>query len=346
VKVDLYIFVKKRAVTFIILLVLLISSLSIAWSYLPHIDEDHFSPIGNDKITLSDWKFTTDKDNVGLDENWFDTSYDDSSWEDVFVPSTWNTDPELEWYKGFGWYRTNFSIPQSWQTNDCVIYIHFLAVFLKCDAWINNHYIGNHRGGYTDFSFDISDQLNQENTMVVRVDNRLRNKQIPGKSFDWWFYGGLTREVFVEKHPRLWISDISITTKVFPNDLALINVTCKISNHFDSDLKGHIKLDIVTDDDIRTYSSNFALFVNHNDHYQWSKAILVSTPKLWSPESPFLYKAICDISLDNVVVHRVVERFGIREIRTEGTALYLNNRMIILVMGIVYLMIYSMMTLK
>ncbi len=299
------------------------------WSYLPYIDEERFSPAGDDKLTLSDWKFKTDKGNIGLNEKWFDSTYDDSSWEDVVVPSTWNTDPELEWYKGFGWYRTDFSFPQSWQTNDSVVYIHFLAVFLKCDVWINNHYLGYHRGGYTGFSFDISDQLKRENTITVRVDNSLQNKQIPGKSFDWWFYGGLTREVLVEKHPRLWISDISITTKVFPNDLALINVTCKISNHFNSDLKGNIKLDIIADD-IRTYSSTFAFSVNHNNHYQWSKAILVSNPELWSPESPFLYKAICDISLDNIVVHRVVERFGIREIRTEGAALYLNNRMIFL----------------
>ncbi|MFX1519494.1 MAG: glycoside hydrolase family 2 protein [Promethearchaeota archaeon] len=327
---DLYTYLKKRAVIFIVLLILLISSLTMVWSYLPYIDEERFSPAGDDKLTLSDWKFKTDKDDIGLNEKWFVSTYDDSSWEDVVVPSTWNTDPELEWYKGFGWYRTHFSFPQSWRTNESVVYIHFLAVFLKCDVWINNHYLGYHRGGYTDFSFDISDQLKRENTITVRVDNSLKNKQIPGKSFDWWFYGGITREVFVEKHPRLWISDISITTKVFPNDLALINVTCTIYNQFNSDLKGNIKLDIVTDDNIRTHSSTFTFSIKHNTHYQWSRAILVSNPNLWSPESPFLYMVICDISLDNIVVHRVVERFGIREIKTVGTALYLNNRMIFL----------------
>ena len=328
-KVDPYKYIKKRATPLILLLILLVSSLSTVWSYLPYLNEDRFSPKGEDKFPLNTWKFKTDPNKVGSEEKWFDASYDDSLWDDVVVPSTWNIDSKLEWYKGFGWYRTNFSFPQSWQTNDYVVYIHFLAVFLKCDVWINNHYLGYHRGGYTDFSFDISDQLKRMNTIAVRVDNSLRNKQIPGKSFDWWFYGGLTREVFVEKYPRLMISDISITTKVFPNDLALINVTCKISNHFNSDLKGEIKIDLLADS-IRTYSSNFAFSVSHKNHYQWSKNILVSNPKLWSPEDPFLYKIVCDISLDNIIVHRVVERFGIREIRTEGTALYLNNRMIFL----------------
>jgi beta-glucuronidase len=326
-------FIKKRATSLILLLILVISSFAILSSYLPLIDEDRFSPKGDDRIPLTSWKFKTDPNKDGMDEKWFEMDYEDSQWQDVLVPSTWNIEPALEWYKGFGWYRTHFFIPESWKASqsDELINVYFLAVFLKCDAWINGHYLGNHRGGYTDFYFDISSVVNYrgENILAVRVDNRLYNTQIPAKSFDWWFWGGLTREVFIEKRPRLQISDILISTKVLMNDLALINVTCTIINDYNYDLESNIQLKLVTDD-ILTYSSSFDISTNSKNYCQWSKTFFMSNPKLWSPENPDLYKAIVSVSVDNKVLHRVEERFGIREIKRTGNALYLNNRMIFL----------------
>ncbi len=326
-------FIKKRATSLILLLILVTSSLPILLPYLPLIDEDRFSPKGEDRVTLTAWKFKTDPHKDGIDDNWFEMDYEDSKWQDVLVPSTWNLEPDLEWYKGFGWYRTHFFIPESWQSSqsDELINVHFLAAFLKCDVWLNGQYLGNHRGGYTDFSFDISSVVNYtgENILAIRVDNRLYNNQIPAKSFDWWFWGGLTREVFIEKRPRLQISDISISTKVFMNDLALINVTCTIANDYNSDLESNIQLKLLTDD-ILIYSTSFDTSTNSKNHSQWFKTIFLSNPKLWSPENPDLYKAIISVSVDNQVLHRVVERFGIREIKKMGNSLYLNNRMIFL----------------
>jgi len=326
-------FIKKRVTSLILLLILVTSSFAILSSYLPLIDEDRFSPKGEDQVPLTTWKFKTDPNKDGMDKKWFEVDYEDSRWQDVIVPSTWNLEPDLEWYKGFGWYRTHFFIPDAWQASrsDELINVHFLAVFLKCDAWLNGHYIGYHRGGYTDFSFDISSIVNYrgENTLAVRVDNHLYNTQIPAISFDWWFWGGLTREVFVEKRPRLQISDVSISTKVLMNDLALINVTCTISNDYNSDLESNIQLKILTDD-ILTYSSSFDILTGSNDHYQRSKILFINNPKLWSPENPNLYKAVVSVSVENKVLHRVEERFGIREIKRKGNALYLNNRMIFL----------------
>ncbi len=326
-------FIKKRATSFILLLILVTSSFAILSSYLPLVDEDRFSPKGEDRVPLTTWKFKIDPNKDGMEEKWFEVDYEDSRWQDVIVPSTWNLEPDLEWYKGLGWYRNHFFIPDAWQASqsDELINVHFLAVFLKCDAWLNGYYLGNHRGGYTDFSFDISSIVNYkgENILAVRVDNQLYNTQIPAISFDWWFWGGLTREVFIEKRPRLQISDISITTKVLMNDLALINVTCTINNDYNSDFESNIQLKLLRDN-ILTYSSSFDILISSNDHYRWSKTLFLNNPKLWSPENPNLYKAVVSVSVENKVHHRVEERFGIREIKRKGNALYLNNRMIFL----------------
>jgi beta-glucuronidase len=324
-------FLKKKATSLILLLLLATSSFAILSSYLPLLEEDRFSPKGNDQIPLTMWKFKTDPTKSGIDEGWFEVDFEDAQWQDVIVPSTWNTEPDLEWYKGFGWYRTSFSIPNSWEPNDYIVKIHFLAVFLKCDAWINNHYIGYHRGGYTDFYFDISSIVNYkgENILAVRVDNRLYTSQIPAKSFDWWFWGGLTREVFVERSPRFQISDIYISTKVLMNDLALINVTCTIINDYDSDMECQIQLNLLNDE-ILTYSSSLNILTSSRSHYNMSKTIFLSSPKLWSPENPNLYKVIVSVSSDNKVIQRVEERFGIREIMRVGNGIYLNNKMIFL----------------
>jgi beta-glucuronidase len=91
-----------------------------------------------------------------------------------------------------------------------------MAIYLIADVWLNDTYLGNHKGGYTQFTFDVAKILNyakpDENILVVRVDNTKRSYQIPGASIDWWNCGGITRDVFLEKLPKVYMKKLFIKT--------------------------------------------------------------------------------------------------------------------------------------
>ncbi len=115
-------------------------------------------------MLTGEWKFKPDYNNVGFNEKWYTENMDDSYWELINVPGTWNEgqNVSVEWnYEGVAWYRRKFDIPMDWEGKN--IKLKFLAVYLIADVWINGEYLGNHKAGYTAFSFDVSSLLKSNN---------------------------------------------------------------------------------------------------------------------------------------------------------------------------------------
>ena len=74
--------------------------------------------------------------------------------------------------------------------------LYFGAVNYDCRVWVNGKEAGHHIGGFTPFNFDISDLLREgENVVIVKVDNKRHAEDVPTLIFDWWNYGGITRDV-------------------------------------------------------------------------------------------------------------------------------------------------------
>ena len=112
----------------------------------PKVYAQHESKMINDS-----WKFYQ-----GECEAAASATYDDSAWNSIHLPHTWNTDAytEKKYYQGTGWYRRTLTLPQNWQTKQ---------VFLKLDAaskaatiYMNGRKIGEHNGGYTACTFPLS----------------------------------------------------------------------------------------------------------------------------------------------------------------------------------------------
>jgi beta-glucuronidase len=128
------------------------------------------------------------------------------------VPGDWNTQrPELLYYEGTVWYERKFdapvrSAPQARPVSEVRQFVQFGAAAQRAIVWLNGRRLGEHEGGFTPFSFEVTGQLRpRDNSLVVMVNNRRRPAAIPAMNTDWWNYGGLTRGVRLLETPAVFI---------------------------------------------------------------------------------------------------------------------------------------------
>ena len=125
------------------------------------------------------------------------------------IPSDWNTqDEKLFFYEGTVWFKKSF---QAVPMDDYITLLYFGAVNYDSRVWVNGKEAGHHIGGFTPFNYDISDLLKEgENVIIVKVDNKRHAEDVPTQIFDWWNYGGITRDVMLVKVPKVYMEDYSL----------------------------------------------------------------------------------------------------------------------------------------
>ena len=121
--------------------------------------------------------------------------YDFDASPTLWVPGDWNSQSEkLFYYEGTIWYRRQFEIPPDAAGKR--LFIYFDGANYQTQVYVNGKELGRHEGGFTPFNFEITDKtVAGTNTLIVGVSNTRRTDGIPGKTTDWWNYGGLTRDV-------------------------------------------------------------------------------------------------------------------------------------------------------
>lgn len=226
------------------------------------------------------------------------------------VPSDWNSQmPELKYYEGTIWYARNFDVAKQ---HTGKTFLYFGAVSYRCRIYLNGKEIGQHEGGFTPFQIDVTDALKErDNFLAVEVNNTRTVDAIPAMAFDWWNYGGITRDVFLVSTPKVFIEDYFIQLDKTKADK--INASIKLSEKISQSvtveipelqLKQTLKTDV--NGEVKT---SFA-----------SKKI-----KRWSPSSPTLYKV--KVSSEN---DQVEEQIGFRNVWVKGEDIYLNDKPIFL----------------
>jgi len=136
--------------------------------------------------------------------------YDFDVAKHLLVPSDWNSQKqELLWYEGMIWYKKSFVYQKKL---DKRVFLHFGAVNYDAKIYLNGRKLGEHvRGGFTPFSFEITDVVNEgDNFVIVKVDNIRQRDAIPTVNIDWWNYGGITRSVNLVEVPQTFIHDYFI----------------------------------------------------------------------------------------------------------------------------------------
>lgn len=132
----------------------------------------------------------------------------------MHVPGDWNSqDSAFLYYEGSMWYQRYFDYNKS--NPDNRFFIYFGAVNYQADVYLNGKKLGQHKGGFTPFQFEIPDEILKEkdNFLVVKVDNKRHKDEVPTINTDWWNYGGITRDVLLVETPSTFIEDYSIQLK-------------------------------------------------------------------------------------------------------------------------------------
>lgn len=135
--------------------------------------------------------------------------YDFATSPTLQVPGSWNNQEKaLLYYEGLLWYERDFrfhSVPGK------RAFLHFGAVNYRADVFVNDHYVCHHEGGFTPFDCEITGAVHDgSNDVVVAVDNTRHKDSVPTLKYDWWNYGGITRDVSLVVVPRRFIDDYSL----------------------------------------------------------------------------------------------------------------------------------------
>ena len=122
------------------------------------------------------------------------------------VPGDWNTQREqLMFYEGPVWYRREFNYHKRAGMR---VFVYFGAANYQTAVYLNGEKLGEHEGGFTAFNFEATSSLRDgENFLVVEVINARRPDAVPALKFDWWNYGGITRDVSLVEVPGTFIQD-------------------------------------------------------------------------------------------------------------------------------------------
>ena len=213
------------------------------------------------------------------------------------------------------WYRKKITLPESFKDKRTLL--HFGAVDWECKVFVNKKEVGSHVGGYCPFSIDITDALaDGENEIVVRVYDptdegwQNRGKQA-SESHGFWYTStsGIWQTVWMEAVSENYIASYKVTPDV---DNAAITLKTDVVG------AGELNLKIYDGETLVTEKA-----VSADDK------IAVPDMKLWSPESPFLYDFVLELSADGEIVDSIKGYFGMRKFSIgeyDGyNRLFLNN---------------------
>ena len=237
--------------------------------------------------------------------------YDFDTDELLMVPGDWNTQAEkLYYYEGTMWYKTEFEFTTSEEEQEN--YLHFGAINYEALIYLNGEKVGEHIGGYTSFSLNVTDFLNEgNNVLILKVDNKRKREGVPTINTDWWNYGGITRSVHLVSTPKKHIYDYFIQLNAEQKDIISGWVLMKNSERGD-----HVQLEI-PELEIQT-----TVVVNDDGMGAFSFS---ASPDLWSPTNPKLYEVL--LTIEKEVIS---DEIGFRTIETQGSKILLNGEAIFL----------------
>ena len=250
---------------------------------------------------------------------------DDSSWETVNIPHTWNNkdadDETPGFYRGPAWYRKQLFVDKSQEGRQAVIY--FEGANQEVRFYLNGQFVGEHKGGYTRFCFDITPHLRygQENLFAIYVNN-VYNPNIPPLSADFTFFGGIYRDVYLQFMNPVHIatndyasSGVYIRTPEVNNSAASVEITTLLTNDMPQATEIRVE-NIICDADgkeVKKTQAEVKLAAGETKT-DISKKIKIDSPRLWDIDDPYRYMVYTRI-LDKrkgTLLDEVVNPLGLR----------------------------------
>lgn len=245
--------------------------------------------------------------------------------EQVSIPHTWNAndafDDEKGYWRGMCAYERRVDV----QNKKKFYYLHFEGSNQLTTLWVNNKKVGVHEGGYSAFDFSISDYVKiGENKLRVEVDNSHADT-IPPLDADFTFYGGIYRSVYLLEENEIHIKREYGADKVRIN--ALPNLNSENGNLIaDGELSNlqqkTVLVELLIRDDAGNVIHKEAQKIKNAFHFD----VLISKPKLWSPNAPNLYNVEIVVSRNKQELDRYSHKIGFRIIEAKATGFKINGK--------------------
>ncbi len=236
--------------------------------------------------------------------------YDWDTSPTISVPGDWNHQfDNLEWYEGTIWYRKKFEYKKSEASNR--VFLHFGAINYYSKIFLNGKKLGEHTGGFTPFQFEITDLLEDENSVVVYVNNNRKPEGVPTVNTDWYNYGGITRDVTLIETPNKFVEDYFI--QLDPDNPEIIKGYIA-ANHSNANFDVEISIPEIG------LTKNIQLIDGRSEI-----SIEVNNLEYWSPDNPKLYEVRIKTPFETIN-----DRIGFRTIKTDGADILLNGESVFL----------------
>jgi beta-galactosidase len=241
--------------------------------------------------------------------------FGDEAWNLVGLPHSFSEPYFLSsaFYTGYGWYRKHLAVLPEWRRKR--IFLEFDGVFQVAEAFVNGRMVGVHQGGYTGFSFDITDSLHSgDNVLAVRVNN-LWNPELAPRAGEHVFSGGIYRNVrlvITEPLHVTWYGTF-VTTPNVSRDSGAVNVKTEIRNDAAQKKRCTVESDVVDGNGKIVATVSTSQFVAPGEVVTFDQSPPeVPRPDLWSPNHPNLYSLVTRVFDEAALADTYRTTFGFR----------------------------------
>lgn len=276
------------------------------------------------------WNFTKEKvnpQNVNLTD----------TWSKVTLPHTWNAVDGangFDFYRGACWYKKDLYLPV--EKSDQDVYIEFEGANSVANVYINGHHLGEHRGGYSTFRFNLTEyfEFGETNTLLVEVDNSPFEDVYPLMA-DFTFYGGLYRKVNLLTVNPIHIDlmdygsqGVYIKQKDVKDASASFEVETKLANTKEDAHKVRLWIDIVDEEGMIISSRAKECVLEPNSQAAVSLPFKIDKPNLWNGiENPYHYTAKVSVQKFNDTIDELSIPFGLRYFHVDAQkGFFLNGK--------------------
>ena len=292
------------------------------------------------------WKFYWQRGLKNQPENFQLVSFDDSHWDEINVPSVWQTEGySVPYYyastfpKAFsrtkskipsidhnmqeiGFYRKTFVLDEVFDNRE--VFLHFGAAKSALEVYVNGEFVGYSQGSMAPHEFDITKVLKKgENVITAKLYRFSDGSYLEDQ--DMWWLCGIYRDVYLFAEPKVCLRDFYFKTD-FDDTYNDSNVTLNMYFNNYNNIRGKIKVSAKLIDskneEIELGSSEKELS-GGKETITYNKT--VKSPDKWSAETPNLYTLVMSVELDGKVICVKSYKVGFKKVEIKGEKIYFNG---------------------
>lgn len=270
-----------------------------------------------------DWRFS-----LGDFPSAINSNFDDHDWRVLDLPHDWSIEATPNpanpaeagggfFPGGLGWYRKQLAIPADLGSRH--VLIEFDGVYMNSEVWCNGRFCGTRPYGFSSFAYDMTPfvKAGEPAIIAVRVDNSRQ------KNSRWYSGSGIYRHVWLTLAGPVRVDHWGtyVTTPEVARDKATVACEATLVN----DTQAEATIDIKADVEGTTSISSVTLAPGSTGTVQLE--VIVSSPRLWSPDAPGLYNLRLELKQAGQVIDIYDTRFGVRTIRFDANeGFFLNGK--------------------